>query len=76
MKLSLKQKALLTTLGLLISIFLGAGLVVLIFENFSAQVIGNVMAGGFLAWVVYLLYCITLNRLEYEETLKNLNKKG
>ena len=75
MKLSLKQKALLTTLGLLISMFLGAGIVVLIFENFSAQVIGNALGAGFLAWVVYLLYCITLNRLEYEESVKNLSKK-
>lgn len=75
MKLSVKQKALLITVGMLGSIFVGSGLVVLIAENFSAQVIGNALGAGFLAWVVYLLYCITLSRLEYEESVKNLSKK-
>ena len=73
--MTLKQKALLITFGLLISIFVGSGLVVLIFKNFSVQIIGNIIGIGFMSWVVYLLYCITLGRLEYEETIKNLHKK-
>jgi hypothetical protein len=75
MKFTIKQKALLTTFGMLISIFLGSGLVILIAENFSAQTIGTVLGMGFMSWVVYLLYCITLSRLEYEESVKNLSKK-
>lgn len=75
MKLSIKQKALLVTFGLLGSMILGSGLVVLILQNVSTQFIGNTLGAGFLAWVVYLLYCITLNRLEYEESVKNLSKK-
>lgn len=75
MKLSIKQKALLVTFGLLGSMILGSGLVVLILQNVSTQFIGNALGAGFLAWVVYLLYCITLNRLEYEESVKNLSKK-
>lgn len=75
MKLSLKLKALLITFGLLVSIFLGSGLIVLIGEYFSAQAIGNMLGIVFLSGVVYLLYSITLNRLEYEESVKNLSKK-
>jgi putative Ca2+/H+ antiporter (TMEM165/GDT1 family) len=75
MKLSVKQKALLVTFGLLGSMILGSGIIVLIGEYFSAQAIGNMLGVIFLSGVVYLLYSITLNRLEYEESVKNLSKK-
>jgi uncharacterized membrane protein YfcA len=75
MKLSLKQKALLITFGLLISMFLGSGIIVLIAEYLSAQTIGNILGFVFLSWIVWMMYSITLSRLEHEETLKNLSKK-
>jgi hypothetical protein len=76
MKLSLKQKALLFTLGMLGLSFIGVGAIVLILETLPAEVIAKVFMFGFIGWFVYLLYCITLSRLEYEETLKKINEKG
>lgn len=74
MKLSLKQKALLVTLGILGCSFIGVGAIVFILETVSAEVIGKTFVLGFIGWMIYLLYSITLSRLEYEETLKKLKE--
>ena len=75
MKLSLKQKALLQTVGLFALSLVGAAIVAFIIANFSAIVLFNALGLGLFAWFGYLFYSITLSRLEHQETLKELNKK-
>jgi len=75
MKLSLKLKALLITFGMLALSIAGAGAVVFVLQNVPAETIANAFGFGFIAWMVYLLYAITLNRLEYNEKLKEFAKK-
>jgi hypothetical protein len=75
MQLSLKQKALLQTVGMFVLSFAGAALVAFVVANFGAIVLFNALALGLFAWFGYLFYSITLSRLEHQETLKELNKK-
>ncbi len=74
MTLSLKQKAMLITAGIIASAFAGSLLVAFIVANVSAETIGYVCGIGFCSWFVYLFYAITLNRLEYQESLKKLSE--
>lgn len=76
MKFSLKQKALLITTAMIGGSVLLVGAIAFILQNVPADTIANAFAFGFVSWMVYLLYSITLNRLEYQETLKKLNEKG
>jgi len=76
MKLSLKLKALLITFGLIGGSLLSVGAIAFVLQNVPAETIANAFGFGFIAWLVYILYAITLNRLEYQETLKKLNEKG
>ena len=75
MNLSLKQKALVQTVGLFALSIVGAVIVAFIIANFSTTVLINAFGVGFFAWFAYLFYSITLSRLEHQETLKNMNKK-
>ena len=75
MKLSLKQKALLQTLGLFALSIAGAVVVAFIISNVSTVVLVNALGLGLFTWFGYLFYSITLSRLEHQETLKELNKK-
>jgi len=75
MKLSLKLKALLFTFGILGLAFAGVGAIVFVLHTVSAEVIIDAFMFGFISWLVYILYCVTLNRLEYQETLKKINEK-
>ena len=75
MKLSLKQKALLITTGLCAGAIIVANLIRFIIQNVSTEVITNAIGFGFIGFFGYMLYQITLNRLEYQETLKKLNEK-
>lgn len=76
MKLSLKQKALLITTGLFAGAIFTAHLVTFIIQNVSTEVLADVAGGGIIGFFLYMLYQITLNRLEYKETLKKLNEKA
>lgn len=76
MKLSLKLKALLITFGMIVLAIVGAGAIAFVLQNVPAETIADAFGFGFISWLVYLLYSITLNRLEYQETLKKINEKG
>jgi hypothetical protein len=75
MKLSLKQKALLQTLGLFAIAIVSGTTVALILEYVSTKVILNAIGVGVISWFGYLFYSITLSRLEHEDSLKELYKK-
>lgn len=74
MKLSLKQKALLMTIGILSSIVIGSLVVTFIIANVSAQTIINAFILGSLSLLIWAIYGIVLSRLEYQEKLKELNE--
>ena len=74
MNLSLKQKALLQTLGLIGCAVLGALTVQFIMAVVSAQTILNALGVGVVAFFVWMFYSITLSRLEYNEKLKEMKE--
>lgn len=74
MVLTIKQKALLITASMIAGVFLLASAFIFILQNVPAETIGNVCLLGFVSWIVWLFYQITLNRLEYQETAKKLNE--
>jgi hypothetical protein len=75
MKLSLKQKAILQTIGMFAGAVVIAHLVTFIIQNVSTEVLANVAGFGFIGFFGYMFYQITLNRLEYNEKLKEFAKK-
>jgi hypothetical protein len=75
MKLSLKQKALLQTAGILVGSTMGGVFLAFVLANIPMSAlpyisISLLVGGGF-----YLLYGVTLSRLEYNETLKKMTEK-
>ena len=76
MKLSLKQKALLQTFGLIGCAVLGALTVQFILATVSYQTIVNALGVGFVAFFVWMFYSITLSRLEHQEKLKEIREKA
>ena len=74
MNLTLKQKALAQTVAMIGGAILIASALSFILNNVDTQTILNAVAYAGLAWVVYIFYSITLARLEYKESLKELKK--
>jgi hypothetical protein len=74
MTLSIKQKAMLITAGIIASVIAGSLAISFIIVNVSAETLGFVGGGAMCAWFVYIFYAITLNRLEYEKTLKKMQE--
>lgn len=75
MNLSIKQKALLQTVGLFAIAIVSGSVVAFILANVSTQVVLNAIGVGVIAWFGYLFYSLTLSRLEHQESLKKLNEK-
>jgi hypothetical protein len=79
MKLSLKQKALAQTIGMFALAGVAAVVITFIIANVSTAVLVNAIGVGSVvgsfAWLAYIFYSITLSRLEFNEKLKDLNKK-
>jgi hypothetical protein len=73
--MSLKQKALLQTLGMFALVIVGSVAVSFILANVSAATIANAFGVGAIAFLGYLFYNVTLSRLEYNETLKKMTEK-
>ena len=76
MKLSLKQKALLETLFMASTALMGSVAVMFIVTYISVQALTNILGVALFVYLGYLFYSITLSRLEYDEKLKEMTKKG
>jgi len=76
MQLSLKQKALVQTIGMFALAIVTAIAVTFILANVSAATIANAFMIGSFVFLAYVFYGITLSRLEYNEKLKEMAKKG
>jgi uncharacterized membrane protein YgaE (UPF0421/DUF939 family) len=76
MTLSIKQKALLATLGVfVISVLAGLG-IDYIARNVSVETVGYVIGAGFVLFLVLffanMMYQIFVSKFEYEENLKKM----
>lgn len=72
--MTLKQKAMLQTLAILVSMVAGSLMVTVVTAYLTVEqlsVIGAFMVVGFF---VYMIYGIVLSRLESEVTMKQLNE--
>jgi hypothetical protein len=73
--MSLKQKALLQTLGMFAFVIAVSAAVAFILANVSAATIANAFGAGAIVFLAYMFYNVTLSRLEYNETLKKMTEK-
>jgi hypothetical protein len=71
--MTVKQRAILQTAGIVAGILVSSIGVTLILEQLTRDQILFTLGAGSLALLVYSMYGVVLSRLEYEETLKKLN---
>jgi len=72
--MSLKIKALLHTIAIISVAVLTASGVSFILNHVSTETVLNALGFAVVGMFVYLLYSITLSRLEYNEKLKELKE--
>jgi hypothetical protein len=75
--MTVKQRAILQTAGIVAGILVSSIGVTLILEQLTRDQILFTLGAGSIALLVYSMYGVVLSRLEYEETVKKLdNLKG
>ena len=75
MSLTIKQKALLATVGLFaFAVALGAA-IDFISRNVSAEVIGYAFGAGLVLFMANMVYQLMLSKFEYDEKVTNLVDK-
>lgn len=72
----LRLKALLQTMGLLGASAMIVVAVTFIINYVPAAALINIIGISFISFMIYLLYSITLSRLEYEEKAKEIDNKS
>jgi hypothetical protein len=72
MKMTLKQRAILQTAGIVATVVASSVIVTLILEQLTAQQIVSGFALLSMGALVYAIYGVVLSRLEYAATLKTL----
>lgn len=75
MKLSNKFKALAQLIGLIAAGILGSELLSYITTNVPKETLWTAIQFGLVGGLLYLCYGLLLARLDYQDTLDNLNKK-
>jgi hypothetical protein len=73
--MTVKQRAILQTAGIIAAIVVGSVGTTLILEQLTREQIVFALGGGSIALLIYSMYGVILSRLEYEETLKKLVDK-
>jgi hypothetical protein len=74
--MTIKQKALLQTFGIIAGIVFGSIAINLILYFVPSAILLNLFYAVLAGFIVYCIYGLVLSRLEYSETLKNINSKG
>jgi uncharacterized membrane protein YfcA len=74
--MTLKQRAILHTAGILAAIVGGSVGITLILQNLNAEQITNGFAILSIALLIYSMYGVVLSRLEYDEKLKDITKNN
>ena len=70
--MTVKQRALVQTAGIVAGILFSSIGVTLLLEQLTREQIMFGLGAGSIALLVYSMYGVVLSRLEYEETLKTL----
>jgi hypothetical protein len=70
--MTLKQRAIVQTAGIVAGILVSSIGVTLILEQLTREQIMFTLGAGSIALLVYSMYGVVLSRLEYEETAKRL----
>ena len=73
--MTVKQKAIIQTIGILAAILGGSVAITFILQNLTAEQITTGFGVLSIALLVYSMYGVILSRLQYEETLKKLVDK-
>jgi Na+-transporting methylmalonyl-CoA/oxaloacetate decarboxylase beta subunit len=71
--MTVKQRAILQTAGIVAGILVSSIGVTLILEQLTRDQILFTLGAGSIALLIYSMYGVVLSRLEYEETLNKLN---
>ena len=74
--MTLKQRAIIQTAGIVAAIFVSSIGVTLILEQLTREQILMTLGAGSIALLVYSMYGVVLSRLEYDETVKRLVDKN
>jgi hypothetical protein len=72
--MTLKQKALLQTLGIFSSMVAGSLLITVVTHYFTAEQLSMIGAVAVAGFFVYMIYGIVLGRLEHEIAMNDLTK--
>ena len=72
--MTVKQRAILQTAGIVAGILVSSIGVTLILEQLTRDQILFTLGAGSIALLVYSMYGVVLSRLEYEETVNQLNQ--
>jgi nitrate reductase gamma subunit len=72
---NLKVKALAIVAGFFAGMFIVQAALGLALEAYGSQAVINTFVGGVLMFLVYQMYTLILQRLQHQETLKELSKK-
>jgi hypothetical protein len=73
--MTVKQRAILQTAGIIAAIVVGSVGTTLILEQLTREQIVLGLGVGSIALLIYSIYGVILSRLEYQETLKKLVDK-
>jgi hypothetical protein len=73
--MTVKQKAILQTAGILAVILISSVAMTLILEQLTREQIVFALGAGSIALLIYSMYGVVLSRLEYQETVKRLVDK-
>jgi hypothetical protein len=74
--MTVKQKAILQTAGILAVILISSVAMTLILEQLTREQIVMALGAGSIALLIYSMYGVVLSRLEYQETVKRLVDKS
>ena len=72
--MTIKQRAVLQTLGIVAAIITGSVGITLILEQLTRDQILFALSAGSIGLLIYSMYGVVLSRLEYQDKLKEITK--
>ena len=72
---NLKVRALALLAGWMAAVFAGVAVVQLVAHQFGSEFVINLITGGILAWLLYMVYTLILAKLEWDAKVDELNQK-
>lgn len=72
---NLKVRALALLAGWMAAVLAGVAVVQLLAHQFGSEIVMNMITGGIMAWLLYMVYTLILHKLEWDAKVDDLNKK-